>query len=419
MSNVLAIAATTRTLRNLLLARMPVLDTDLSDLEVTLQPPDVARKGVTKAQLNLFLYQVVYNAAWRNLDMPGQVRPGESAIPALALNLHYLITAYGRGESDSEALSHRVLAAAMSTLYDRCILDGDDIRNALPDNDLASQIERVRIAPLTQSVEELSKLWTAFQTNYRVSVAYEAAVVLIDSQTPVRARLPVLRRGQDDRGVLATASIPPTLDPAVEYPNQQVAIRLGQDIVLTGRQLTTGAVASFSSPFLPAPVDLAPVAGDVAGTLRVRISDSTDDADAVSRWVPGQYLVALAVRPPGWPADHAPLPGAGIRFALAPTITVSPLTIAAGDLTLTVTCVPRLADSGQRVALVFNDLPYPAMSVSNPGDLHQPTTLVFKVPGVVAGSYPVRLRVDGVDSIPTDPGTVPLAFATNQTVIVT
>ena len=55
MSSVLAIAATTRTLRNLLLAQMPVLDADLGDLEVTLQPPDTARKGISKAQLNLFL----------------------------------------------------------------------------------------------------------------------------------------------------------------------------------------------------------------------------------------------------------------------------------------------------------------------------------------------------------------------------
>ena len=127
MSNVLAIAATTRTLRNLLLTRMPALDAELSDLEVTLQPPDIARKGTSKAQFNLFLYQVVANAAWRNLDMPGQVRPGESAPPPLALNLHYLITAWGRGESDIDAISHRVLAAAMSTLHDRVVLDGNDI----------------------------------------------------------------------------------------------------------------------------------------------------------------------------------------------------------------------------------------------------------------------------------------------------
>ena len=163
MSNVLAIAAATRTLRNLLQQRMPLLDTDLSDLEVTLQPPDQARKGVSKAQLNVFLYQVVANPAWRNLDMPGRVRPGETAPPALALNLHYLITAFGRGDADLDAVSHRVLAAAMSTLHDCAVLDGDDIRNALPGNHLADQLERIRITPLPQSVDELSKLWTAFQ----------------------------------------------------------------------------------------------------------------------------------------------------------------------------------------------------------------------------------------------------------------
>ena len=40
--------------------------------------------------------------------MPRQLRPGESGTPPLALNLHYLLTAYGRGESDNDAVSHRV-----------------------------------------------------------------------------------------------------------------------------------------------------------------------------------------------------------------------------------------------------------------------------------------------------------------------
>ena len=122
MSNTLAIAATTSTLRNLLLTQIPQLDGDLSDLEVTIQPPDLARKGVTKAQLNLFLYQTVVNGAWRNLDMPRQVRPGETGSPPLALNLHYLVTAYGRGETDTDGTTHRVLGGAMSVLHDHPLL---------------------------------------------------------------------------------------------------------------------------------------------------------------------------------------------------------------------------------------------------------------------------------------------------------
>jgi hypothetical protein len=414
MSNVLAIAATTRTLRNLLLAQMPMLDTELSDLEVTLQPPDVARKGISKAQLNLFLYQVVANAAWRNLDMPGQVRPGESAPPPLALNLHYVITAWGRGESDVDAISHRVLAAAMSTLHDRGVLDGNDIRNALPDNDLANQFERVRVTPLPQSVDELSRLWTAFQTNYRTSVAYEAAVLLIDSQATMRAPLPVLRRGPQDRGVIATASAAATLD-ALSYPRAQPAVRLGEDIVLNGRQLTTDhALARFNSLRLDAPIDIAPQPGDAVGTLRVRLATTPDDADAASRWAPGIYTVALLVQPPGLP----PLLSNELPLVLAPVITLNPLSAAAGDFALNVTCLPRLRD-GQRVFLLFGDRLLPPQSISNPSDMHEPSALVFQLTGVAAGTYTVRLRVDGADSIPVDfSGSAP-AFAVNQQVVVT
>ena len=75
MSSTLAIAAATATLRNLLLTEVTLLDASLADLEVTTQPLDLARKGVSNAQLNLFLYQTVLNGAWRNQPMPGRVRP--------------------------------------------------------------------------------------------------------------------------------------------------------------------------------------------------------------------------------------------------------------------------------------------------------------------------------------------------------
>lgn len=414
MSNVLAIAATTRTLRNLLLAQIPVLDTELSDLEVTLQPPDIARKGISKSQLNLFLFQVITNAAWSNLDMPGRVRPGETAPPALALNLHYLITAWGRGDSDTDALSHRVLAAAMSTLHDRGVLDGNDIRNALPNNDLASQFEHVRITPLPQSVEELSKLWTAFQTNYRVSAAYEAAVVLIDSQAATRASLPVLRRGAQDRGVIATTGAAPVLD-SLSYPRAQTALRLGEDLLLSGRQLTiTNALLRFSSLRPDAPVDLVPLAGTAVGTLGAHLADTTEDTSAASRWAPGIYTVALLLQPPGLP----PLLSNELPLVLAPLIILGALTAAAGDITLNLTCLPRIRD-GQRVFLLFGDRLLAPTSMSNPADLHQPSALVFQIPGVTAGTYTVRLRVDGADSIPVDfSGSAP-AFASNQQVVVT
>src|SRR5436305_11055968 len=153
MSNALAIAAVTTTLRNLLFTQVKLLDDTLQDLDVTTQPPDLARNTNTTSQLNLFLYQTVINGAWHNQDMPRQVRPGETAAPPLPLNLHYLITAYGRGANDADTVSHRVLGGAMSVLHDHPVLGRDEIANALLKNDLGEQFERLRITPLPMGVE--------------------------------------------------------------------------------------------------------------------------------------------------------------------------------------------------------------------------------------------------------------------------
>lgn len=405
MSNSLAIAATTAALRNLLLAQAPVLDSELSDLEVTAQPLDLARKGITKSQVNLFLYQTVFNSAWRNLDMPRQVRPGEVGAPPLALNLHYLVTAYGRGENDSDAVSHRVLGSAMSILHDHPMLDRAELSAALPDNDLAEQFERVKITPLTLGVEEISKLWMVFQTQYRVSVAYEVTVILIDSKANRPAPLPVLKRGDTDRGVLTAPGLAPVLN-ALRLPRSQPAIRLGEDAVIIGEQLSIADTkVRLHHPRVTQDVELIPTAGDNAGEIAIHIPDVADDPNALVRWAPGIYSVALAVTK----TDMPTLISNEIALALAPRITVSSSSAGAGAVDITITCAPRLV-ADQRVLLLFGDRQIAPTSISTPGDPTQPTTISFQVSGFDAGSYLVRLRVDGIDSIPVVySGTPPLA----------
>jgi hypothetical protein len=395
MSNALAIAATTATLRNLLQSQIPVLDGNLSDLEVTTQPPDLARKGVTKAQLNVFLYQTVINGAWRNMDMPRQVRPGESGAPPLALNLHYLVTAYGRGESDNDAVSHRVLGGAMSVLHDHPVLGRGEISASLPGNDLGAQLERLRITPLPMQLEEMSKLWMVFQTQYRISAAYEVTVLLIDSRAPVKAPLPVLQRGEGDRGVTTVAGGLPHLS-GIRPPRSQPAARLGEDIVMLGEQLTTAdATVRFISSRLTQPIELAPASGTKPGELLVHLPSTPEDTSALSRWAPGFYTVALVVNKAGVPA----MATNELAFALAPQITVTPTSTAAGTVNLTLTCAPRIV-TGQRVLLLLGDRQIAPDSMTSPTDASQPTTLAFTIAGVAAGGYVVRLRVDGVDSIP-------------------
>ena len=416
MSNTLAIAATTSTLRNLLLTRIPALDADLSDLEVTIQPPDLARKGVTKAQLNLFLYQTVVNGAWRNLDMPRQVRPGETGSPPLALNLHYLVTAYGRGETDTDGITHRVLGGALSVLHDHPLLGQGEIAASLPNNDLASQFERLRITPLVIGIEEMSRLWTVFQTQYRVSAAYEVTVVLIDARSPAKAALPVLTRGPGDCGVATVTGAAPVLT-ELRPPMSQPAAHQGEDVGILGSQLQSAdAVVRFTSTRLAQPIELMPQPGGSASEITVHLPDKTEDPNVMSRWAPGFYTVSLVVAHAGVP----PLLSNPVAFALAPRINVTPSAAPAGTLNLTLNCEPRVVP-GQRVLLIFGEQQVEPASLANPADATQPSTLTFTVPGVAAGIYVVRLRVDGADSIPVVySGTPPVpAFDPAQKVTVT
>lgn len=413
MTNALAIAAVTATLRNLLDAGV---NSDVPGTSVTARPPDRARTSMTGNQVNIFLYQVLPNAALRNQPLPAQARNGESAHPPLALNLHYLVTAYG--ENDDEVVSSRLLGDAMSVLHDHTLLHPNELQSALAGSDLHEQVERVRVTPQPLSVDEISKLWTAFQIEYRVSTTYEASVVLIESTRQRRSPLPVLRRGSEDQGVTAVAAPGPSITqvaPDVGHPGLLLAARLGDDLVLEGANLDASGTVRITNTRLPDAVTLAPVAE--GGKLRVHLPTPAEDAAAQTDYAPGVSTVALVLVRPGLPTiatNEAP-------FLLAPTITVTPTAAAAGNIGLQLTCSPRVRDD-QSVLLLFGERQVAPVVVSNPADPTLPTTIDFAIPSVDPGVYVVRLRVDGVDSLPVSmppPGQpLPLEFDPAQQVTV-
>ena len=87
------------------------LNVDVPGTRVTTRPPDQVRDREAN-QVNLFLYQTTPNAAWRNIDLPGRSSTGSEPAgpPPLALNLYYLVSAYGRDGDDLDPISHRLLA---------------------------------------------------------------------------------------------------------------------------------------------------------------------------------------------------------------------------------------------------------------------------------------------------------------------
>ena len=404
MSNFLAIAAVTSTLRNLLIDGFA----DMPGVAVTTHPLDQARTGTERpSQLNLFLYQTEPNTAFVNADPPGRARSGEVARPALALDLKYLVTAFG--QDDDETDGHRVLGRAMSVLHDHPVLSADDMESALPESDLADQVERVRTTPWPISVDEISKLWNAFQTQYRLSSAYHASVVLIDSAAEVRAALPVLTRGSDDSGVLAQPDLTPPFPTllGVTVPASRHSAHLGDTITLTGHHLDGDTVVPvLRHRRLPDTIELVPATVGSATSVQFDIPD-----DPVGLPV-GVWGVALRISHTG--DQHRTTNE--LPFALAPQILAiapNPAPRVGGDVTLTITVAPEVRPA-QPAALLLSDREVTASPRVAPTG-----TLEFDVVDVAPGDHFVRVRVDGVDSVLVDRTTSPPSFDPAHRVTVT
>lgn len=386
-----------------------------SGADVSTKPPSAARNGGNGNQLNLFLYATHINPAFNNMPLPGQVRNGESAAPPLPLVLHYLLTAYGA--NDDDIAGQTLLGQAMSALHDHPLLGTADIEGIVPDSALQRQIERLRITPEVLSLDDMSKLWSSFQTEYRLSTGYQISVLLIDSSRAASAALPVLRRGEQDRGTRVSATAGPSLS-GLRFPNEKPAAQLGDAVAILGEQLSgDNLTARFHHPSLADPIVLALEAERSANELQVLLPDQGDDPAVGAAWPAGFYTVNLVLQRSGlpeWTTNALAMP-------LAPRITgISPAAAPAGDVVLTVECLPQVRPE-QRVLLIFGDRTFAPDPIALPGDPSVPSSLTFQVAGAAARPEPyvLRLRVDGVDSIPVDfTGAVP-RFADDQKVTIT
>jgi hypothetical protein len=402
MSNALAIAAVTATLRNLLQKAIQPLS---PGAQVTVRPLDRARENMTVDSVNLFLYNTGPDAAWRNADLPG-TNPGESADPPLALTLSYLITSYS--QTDDDTVSHRLLGGAMSALNQAPVLDPAAIKAALPGNDLYLQAERVKVTPDTLDIEEISKLWTAFQTNYRISAGYSVSAVLIANPAGAAAPLPVLSRGQGDQGPAASpTSAAPGVLRSVAPADGQLSARLGGVIVLTGDQLSGTSVSARLTNQRRAVTVTVPVAAADVTSSSIQITLPSGPAAFPAGLWTVQAVISRAGQP-DWVTNELP-------FGLAPTLTNLPLTVTrnnAGTATITLDCQPQVGPD-QDCALLLGQAP----TVLAPRVGAQ-STLTFTVPNVVPGTYPARLRVDGVDSLLVNATTVPPTYDPSQVVVI-
>jgi Pvc16 N-terminal domain len=309
---------------------------------------------------------------------------------------------YHRENADLvEVTSHSLLGRAMSTLYDHPVLGRDDIRHTLPDNDLYLQPERVRITLQPLSLEDLSKIWTMFRTRYRISVSYEVSVVLIESKQTVKAPLPVLRRGRDDSGIVVQPDVLPSTPTllAIELAQQPDALP-GDTLTLRGHHLmpdtteltSLKTMVRFTNTRWQEPIDLLPEAGATTDHLRVTLPNTMVDIAVI--WPAGFYTVSVAFVD----EQNTVVSVTNERsFSLAPQILSSPPMSAVRDtvsqaVRITLQCNPAIV-ADQRVSLLLRDREIRADVITPPQN-----QLTFQAGNIAAGDYPVRLRVDGIDS---------------------
>lgn len=189
MSNALALAHVTQALALLIEANLPP---DI-DIAVKVEPRRPPVDPPLEPTITVFLYQITPNTSQRNNDLPTRAPDGTLARrPAAALDLHYLISAYGE---EAELVGQRLIGSVVRTLHEIPVLPRDIIELAgqrphLNGSDLADAVQRVRFTPTAMDVDETSKLWGMLhQTPYALSVVYQAVLVLIDGrETPVPAK---------------------------------------------------------------------------------------------------------------------------------------------------------------------------------------------------------------------------------------
>lgn len=411
MSSYLAIAHVTRAL--------VAMVTDAANkagigADVKAEQPQKSSQGQKNAGINIFLYQVAFNPAMRNTNLP--TRNNQGALveqPRLALDLYYMFSFHG---SDETLDSQKLLAITLLALNTHPILTWKDIERQaqLPGvtepSDPGEQDEKIRLSPVQFSLEELSKMWSVFfQIPYMLSVAYKVSVVILESEESFQTALPV--RAPSSGSVTSWSPVITQVlsDAGANQPilaNSTLLI-LGQRLLMDSVQVRIGGV------------DVTPF--EVKETsIRVRLPDiPPQDLRAGVQNV--QIVQPLALGSP--PTLHQVIESNIATFALRPRINrqaqgkkskyaiTKSGTTDKSDKTFTgsikVTVTPQIGRT-QQVVLLMNQIDAPSgtpMAYTFPAPPRSTTApdaasaISIPIAGVLPGTYLVRLQVDGAESI--------------------
>ena len=182
MGSYAIIAETSETLVELLRERIrgraDAIDVDRN--RIALASPNEIEDD-SDVRLSVYLYSMskndVLNTEPRQYDQDSEV----ASDPPLALDLHYLITAYpagGNGDLTAGTMDQqRLMGLAVQTLNDTGIVDGTEFGRTRFDSDVSITLQ-------TDTSEEAADIWfnAVGEKPYYLSVAYTVSPVLVDSR---------------------------------------------------------------------------------------------------------------------------------------------------------------------------------------------------------------------------------------------
>jgi hypothetical protein len=413
VSNSLAIATTTVVMTDVIARGLG----GVTGAKVTNVRPDEKENGTPAPEANVFLFQVMPNGALRNADLPTRSSNGDvRQRPQVGLDLQYIVSFYG---NEATLEPQRLLGGAVSALHARPTVTRDDIqavidasstaalsdpRRFLGDTDLLEQVERVTFTQLPLNLDELSKLWsTLFRVPYALSVTYQASVVTIEASVTPKPALPVRMRN-----VYVVPIRRPSVERVVAADDAQEPILPGTTIALQGERLRGDVTRLRIGDTLVEP-DLADV---TATEIRAVLGPPLFAAGTLRAGVQGAQVVHLLdIGTP--PAPHRGFESNVAPFVLRPVLSSATVSAVSGagsaprSATVTVVADPPIGKD-QRVVLLLDAVAGDgASSFQTPARKLDSDPVAIRVEGIAAGTYLVRIQVDGAESalgVDTTPG---------------
>ncbi|MEV0319762.1 DUF4255 domain-containing protein [Streptomyces sp. NPDC050658] len=316
---------------------------------VTVGPLDRDEPG---PRLNWFLYRITPHPAFRSMEHPRDGGLTSIGAPPLAVQLHYLLSAYGATPTaggDSEQIIHTSLAAVMRRLHESPIVGAGSPFLPVPEPPL---VEPLRITLEDFDLENYSKLWTASTKPLRLSVAYTVSLVFIE---PQRSRT----EGPPVAVVRAVAS--PSPGPRLGAPRPE---RVGGDLTTSVRVEGTAPGDVFFLTAGPGdPPGHGPlgwpmtVVGQERGTFTLRLPRHD--------LLPAVRELTVVAR-----GEEVPLPRGRVPLGVAPVVVSVP---GSGQLTVGDRVTLGTAHCGPDTELFFDGVAVPTVAVSL-------TSVTFDVP---------------------------------------